>query len=233
MVALRHASVVILGTVLLAVAACGSRDEPAPAPAPPPPVPTGPAVQAVRQAGGLTWIDALPGNDWPDGTLLRVGEGTAGVALVVGHGADGAVRIRLVGQVDPARPVVAGDALLAVPDEPPPPPPPEVPAAARLQAELDQARGDQAADSQALAAMRDDLVRARRGGERPVAALDAASRSRLSADLARIEAERAYFLLASRVLRLEPGDAKGVTALQDNIRQTLQARSDLKAGGHD
>ncbi|MCK6489713.1 MAG: hypothetical protein L6R48_15575 [Planctomycetes bacterium] len=232
-------------TLLALLAGCaGTREEPV-ASAPAPTVPPPPAVTAVRNENGVTWLELSPSTSWEPGTVLRIGdaqdpERIKALAVVMDRAADGSAQARLTGLSDRASPVLAGDPLRSAPPEPAEPaaaPAAGDPVLERLGAERDALRAavrerdlDLGSSDAALAAVRDDLVRLRRsGGGAAGATLDPAGRSRLAADLARVEAERAYFELASRVLRLD-ADPKALAALQDTVRRALEARADLADG---
>lgn len=233
----------LLAILALLAGCAGTREQPvadAPAPTAPPP----PAVTAVRSENGATWLELSPSTSWEPGTLLRIGdtqdpERIKALAVVMDCAANGSAQARLTGLSDRDRPVLAGDPLRSAPPEPAglaATPVAGDPAMERLKAERDallaavrERDHDLGSSDAALAAVRDDLVRLRRSGGPAGATLDPAGRSRLAADLARIEAERAYFELASRVLRLD-ADPKALAALQDTVRRALEARADLADG---
>jgi hypothetical protein len=231
--------------ILTLLAGCaGTREQPV-ATAPAPATPTAPAVTAVRSENGATWLELSPSTSWEPGTVLRIGdaqdpERIKALAVIMDRAADGSAQARLTGLSDRDRPVLAGDPLRSERPEPveqTAAPATGDPALERLSAERDallaavrERDHDLGSSDAALAAVRDDLVRLRRsGGGRAGAPLDSAGRSRLAADLARVEAERAYFELASRVLRLD-ADPTALAALQDTVRRALEARADLAEG---
>ena len=216
-------------SVMLALTACGCTDSRPPAP---PTAPTaqaavaaGPTVVAISVADGVTRIEGTAPTELPVGTLLRIygpdpapGGRMKGMAVVIAAG-DAHFTARLTGLTEKNRPIITGDR--AVPgDIDPPTPPAAQPEAARTAAlarqlgerNAETARNDRAfADLHALATKLPPPTAAGTG---------------LGDELARIEAERAYFDLCARVLSLNLADP-AVIAVQDQIRHSLASRADL------
>lgn len=203
--------------------------------------PAGPAVATVSPMTDGHQDLALAGSDGlAAGTLVQVRDGGSGnrkgLAVIVSAAVDGAPRARLTALDDAARPVAAGDAVEPCGDPTPATPASEPattdPLLAATQAALDDALVRLAAAERIqngtdalLAAMHGELQRLHRDRDL-VRQPTPDPRSQLGSELARIEAERAYFALAAQVLRL-PATPDGIAALQASLRTALAARADL------
>lgn len=93
---------------------------------------------------------------------------------------------------------------------------------AELRARADSEReraGGLAEKADSLAHVRDSLVAAQQTlGERQ-AIIDRLTQRLAEADLARLQGERAYFLLAAALLKLTPGQTQELMELQEQVRQ--------------
>ena len=182
-----------------------------------------PTVVAISVADGVTRIEGTAPTALPAGTLLRLYEPAPGGRMkgmaVVAAWADGHFTARLTGLTDKNRPITTGDR--AVPGDVDLPPAaaaqPEVVRAAALERQLAERNAETARNDRAFA----DLHALATKLPPPTAA-----GTGLGDELARIEAERAYFDLCARVLSLNIADP-AVIAVQDQIRHSLASRADL------
>jgi hypothetical protein len=189
-------------------------------------------VVAVSTADGVTRVEGTAPTDLQPGTLLRFHDQAApgrmkGLAVVLSS-SEGRFTARLTGLTDKTRPLATGDQAVPGDLDAPTPPPrsPDALRAAELARRLASREAESARSERAFA----DL-HARATAPPP----PAVRRTGLGEELARIEAERAYFDLCARVLGLNASDPD-VVALQLQIRRALEARADLaqpaKEGAH-
>jgi hypothetical protein len=215
----------LLLPLLLALAACAAPRPPAPV-AVAPVADSAPAVVATSTTNGVTQITGSAASPLEAGTLLRLydpapGGRMKGMAVITGWSA-GQFTARLTGLTDKTRQIATGDR--AVPGEPDAAPvaaavPPEALRVAALERQLAEREAE---------AVRTDRALAELHARATTPPAPTAQGTGLGDELARIEAERAYFDLCVRVLALPP-DEPGVLALQAQIRHSLASRADLAA----
>jgi hypothetical protein len=183
------------------------------------------AVVSTSTAQGVTLIEGTAPTTWEPGTVLRIYDAGAPARMkglaVVQRGAPGQFTARLTGLSDRLRPLATGDRVVAGDPFPVPPPTTSDPSAP-LRTSLAVRDAETQRTDQALAALHARLT--------ATPEKTSINGTVLGEELARIEAERAYFDLCVRVLKLDSTDP-AVTTIKGQVRTTLAARAELDAGG--